>query len=55
MGQSKEEKITWELKSIYFSLAQTTMEEPSDIWQQKKTKYSDHFNMNYFSGLQKGI
>jgi hypothetical protein len=36
--QTKEDKTTWELKDIYLSSAQTAMEEPSDIWQQKKSK-----------------
>ena len=38
MGQTKEEKIIWELKDIYFTSAQKAIEEPSDIWQQKKSK-----------------
>ena len=42
-------KTASELKYIQFSSAQIIMEGPFYIWQQRKTKYTDNFNMNYFS------
>ena len=38
LEQAKEKRTTWELKEIYCSSAQAIMEEPSDIWLQKKAK-----------------
>ena len=34
---------------IYSGSAQTVMVGPSDIWQQRKAKLPDDFNMNYFA------
>ena len=55
MGQAKEKKTTLELKDIYFSSGQTVVESPPDIWLQMEAKQTEHFNKDYFPGIQKRI